>query len=868
MKKIVILTLFILALFATSFAVDIIPIRTDVSGFPTWTDTNVVGTTYLQLLVAGASTVTPAMNFDNFSAETLVYQARSYGGANAVENTITISISTNNGADWAVVTTVLPASSTMTSQTPIDLSSYSGTQVKVKFSVAGTSNTVGAGIDNITVTGTAAGPVLTVSVPTLSGFTYVYGSGPSTEQSFTILGSSLSANVSVAAPANYEISKSSGTGWATPLVYTPAEVATAQTVYVRLKAGLAIGSYNTQAITATSTGATSKTVTCSGTVSTPPPPDAPLATDATAISHDGFTAHWDAVPGVTEYSLDVLTGAATLATDLFFSEYIEGSSNNKYIEIFNGTGATVDLTGYFLRLIPNGVLEGGSGYVNNQLSGSLQHGECIVYKNSSAALTLPDGVTAISNSAINFNGDDAIALYKTSTSSYVDIFGRIGEDPGTQWGTSPLWTINTTLVRKSSVIGGVTTNPTSGFPTLTTEWDNYPTDTALYLGSHSLGSSLSPVSGYEDLTVNDTLYRVSGLDASTLYTYRVRAVNVYGNSINSNPVEVNTTASTAGVAANTTVGGASTVFTVPAIGTYTDLTVEIDPDTATNDDFTVTVAEIASGLTYTISTPNNLALNGVYLLNHAGLSAAPTLAASIGTLVVDASDATASIVTISGISAKGTLVITAEDGGTLPVELSSFTAAISTQNFVRLMWVTESETNVNGYYIYRNTTNDENSATLVSDMISATNTSQQASYQFLDKEVYEDGLYYYWLQSSDIDGSSTMHGPTSVLVNVTGGNTTPVVPLVTELQSVYPNPFNPSTSVRFAMATKANVSIDIYNVRGQLVRSLLNAEKNVGNHRIEWNGKDANGNNCTTGIYYIKMTSGKDSFLRKAVMIK
>lgn len=106
--------------------VDIIPIRTDVSGFSSWTDTNVAGTTYIQLLVANANTVTPAMNFSNYSNTTLKFKARSYGGTNALENQITVSVSVDNGQNWATLGAYIPASSTLLEQGPISLSSYTG----------------------------------------------------------------------------------------------------------------------------------------------------------------------------------------------------------------------------------------------------------------------------------------------------------------------------------------------------------------------------------------------------------------------------------------------------------------------------------------------------------------------------------------------------------------------------------------------------------------------------------------------------------------------------------------------------------------------------------------------------------------------
>ncbi|MDD4148897.1 MAG: hypothetical protein PHE33_02600, partial [Bacteroidales bacterium] len=128
----------------------------------------------------------------------------------------------------------------------------------------------GSGND-ITVNGnvTASGPTITLTPTTLNGFTYEDGAGPSTPaKTFTVAGSNLTTDISIAAPTNYEISKTSGSGYATPLTFTQSGGSvTTQTVYVRLKSGLAVGVYNSETITASSTGATDKTVTCSGTVS-------------------------------------------------------------------------------------------------------------------------------------------------------------------------------------------------------------------------------------------------------------------------------------------------------------------------------------------------------------------------------------------------------------------------------------------------------------------------------------------------------------------------------------------------------------------------------------------------------------------------
>lgn len=122
-------------------------------------------------------------------------------------------------------------------------------------------------IDDISIT-EVAGPTVTASPTSLSGFTYVVGNGPSAFQTFTISGSNLTAGITVTPPASYVISKTeTGTYDSVPLVYNSAigTIATT-TVYAKLKAGLAVGSYNNEVVNVTSTSATTKTVTLNGSV--------------------------------------------------------------------------------------------------------------------------------------------------------------------------------------------------------------------------------------------------------------------------------------------------------------------------------------------------------------------------------------------------------------------------------------------------------------------------------------------------------------------------------------------------------------------------------------------------------------------------
>jgi endonuclease I len=207
---------------------------------------------------------------------------------------------------------------------------------------------------------------------------------------------------------------------------------------------------------------------------------------------------------VQSYTVKAPSAGGTCATDLFFSEYLEGSSNNKYLEIYNGTGATVDLSAYKVVLYSNGAT---TATQTLNLTGTLATGQVLVIKNSAGTVYTGPGV--VSNVTF-YNGDDAVALQKVSNSAYVDIIGRVGEDPGTAWTAGNIAMNEQTLVRKSSVFAGVTVNPASGFPTLATEWDSFPQDDATHLGSHTMNC---PVSAPTITTsaINGTLFCVGAV---------------------------------------------------------------------------------------------------------------------------------------------------------------------------------------------------------------------------------------------------------------------------------------------------------------------------------------------------------------------
>ncbi len=178
-------------------------------------------------------------------------------------------------------------------------------------------------------------------------------------------------------------------------------------------------------------------------------------------------------------------GAPQVCSSLFFSEYVEGSSYNKGVEIFNGTGENVNLTGYEIRIYRN-----GSDRFDRQipLTGILANQDVYVVGHSSAVFNAD-----LKTGKLDFNGDDGVALVYGGV--IIDFIGDTLGDPGTQWGAGVVSTKDNTLRRKSWVSIG-NSHPEAPFsPEM--EWDGFAKDAFDGLGWHvatcgSTPSSITP----------------------------------------------------------------------------------------------------------------------------------------------------------------------------------------------------------------------------------------------------------------------------------------------------------------------------------------------------------------------------------------
>ena len=187
------------------------------------------------------------------------------------------------------------------------------------------------------------------------------------------------------------------------------------------------------------------------------------------------------------------------ASDLFMSEYVEGSSLNKYVEIYNGTGSAVDLASglYELQIFFNGSSDPGTTI---GLTGTVADGDVYVVGDDGGTI-----FTADQTSTANFfNGDDAIVLLKGG--EVIDSFGQIGVDPGSEWAGGGA---NDTLRRIESVCAG-DTDAADGFDA-SVEWDSFASDDVAGLGEHT-ATCAGGAGGAGDPVINEFSISTTGTD--------------------------------------------------------------------------------------------------------------------------------------------------------------------------------------------------------------------------------------------------------------------------------------------------------------------------------------------------------------------
>ena len=192
--------------------------------------------------------------------------------------------------------------------------------------------------------------------------------------------------------------------------------------------------------------------------------------------------------------------------------------------------------------------------------------------------------------------------------------------------------------------------------------------------------------------------------------------------------------------------------------------------------------------------------------------------------------------------------------GTIPVELTSFTAKVS-GNVVNLSWSTATETNNLGFEIQRKTSDQF----ITVGFVDGHGTSTEIhNYSYTDSKV-ESGKYYYRLKQTDLDGTYEYSKVVEAEI---------LKPVKFALDQNYPNPFNPTTMINVNLATDSRVKLVVFDILGQEVATLLNGNLTAGLHQIEFNASNLN-----SGVYFYRVdATGVDgtnfSSVKKMILTK
>jgi Secretion system C-terminal sorting domain len=190
--------------------------------------------------------------------------------------------------------------------------------------------------------------------------------------------------------------------------------------------------------------------------------------------------------------------------------------------------------------------------------------------------------------------------------------------------------------------------------------------------------------------------------------------------------------------------------------------------------------------------------------------------------------------------------------GTLPVELTSFTAA-ENNGKVELNWKTATEVNNYGFEIERNPLQRGVQGWVKVGFVEGNgNSNSPKNYSFLDRNPV-NGKAEYRLRQIDNDGAFKY----SSIVTVNS------LPTKFELSQNYPNPFNPVTTIRYSIPKAENVTLKVYDELGKEVSTLVNENKEAGNYKVTFNGAE-----LTSGIYYYRITAGDFTEVKKLMLLK
>jgi len=196
----------------------------------------------------------------------------------------------------------------------------------------------------------------------------------------------------------------------------------------------------------------------------------------------------------------------------------------------------------------------------------------------------------------------------------------------------------------------------------------------------------------------------------------------------------------------------------------------------------------------------------------------------------------------------------------------SITATDTMENRIIITWHGVSHPNLVGYNIYRSRWESGSYRKL--------NSAPVSGESYIDSTTIDTSIYWYYVTAAYADGanwnvesfiSDKDSGKRRGIVGIDNGT---AVPQEFFLAQNYPNPFNPTTTISYGLPQDCHVKLDIFNIMGQKTITLIDANQSAGVKKVIWDGKDQNGKQVASGMYFYRLKAGEKEIVRKMSLIK
>jgi len=772
---------------------------------------------------------------------------------------------------------------------------------------------------NVITTTTLAGTNISVSPSSLSGFTYVTGSGPSISQSFNAGGSGLTGNITVTGTTDYEVSLTNSSFSNTVTLTQTGGVVSSTPVYVRLKSGLSAGTYDGENVALTSTGASIRNVTCNGSV----------VASARIVYWDGGAGNsdWNSASNWSDNNVPDITSEVVIDnTNVAGNFHVDIGAVNvaiKKLSILPASGNVITLT----------LTSANTGTPGFQIGDNINGTDDIIIGNGGILINQSGATTASPLALIpeanggTFRIDNGGRYIHKTQRRHADLISSLSVISGTETGifefdvpiTSNYFvalngrTFGTLRFRNSTSYNYSASGVISG-PTIkgNLEFENYNGGTGNFSSTETFtvntagnivnngsaltfanqtfnfnGTSQQSISGtgniaFYNITLNNSNGLVLNRDITVNGLLSLSAGRIitgdnflnFGSAATDFPVETNSNY----ILGNARISGKPVgTSSLSFLGAYIH--------SGTDDIGNVTVTR-TTGTAYSFGSnegincgwnivpatqPANgrlIDLNWLSVFDNGKNFSSSNKAQvwkstnnganwnNIG-LLVDVSISNPRTISNINTTTFSIWSVSAEDAP-LPVTLSNLNSSISGRN-IKLNWTTESEINNKGFDVERA---DVRSKDLIFNKIGFVcgqgTVSTPSNYSFEDRNLMS-GKYKYRLKQIDVNGNFEYFA--------LNGEIEIGVPKSFNLSQNYPNPFNPVTKINFDLPEDGKVELRLYDMLGREVSTLINEVRTAGYYTV-----NLNASNLSSGIYIYRLiskTSDKDFVAtKKMILIK